>query len=49
MPLLDDLRDAVVEGNAKVAVAKTTEGLAEGIPAGTLLQEGLIAAMTRVS
>jgi 5-methyltetrahydrofolate--homocysteine methyltransferase len=48
MPLLDDLREAVVEGKAKIAVAKTTEGLAEGIPAGTLLQEGLIAAMARV-
>lgn len=48
MPLLDELRDAVVEGQAKVAVAKMTEALAEGIPAGTILQEGLITAMARV-
>ncbi len=48
MPLLDELRQAVVEGKAKIAVARATEGLAEGIPAATLLQEGLIAAMTRV-
>jgi 5-methyltetrahydrofolate--homocysteine methyltransferase len=48
MSLLDELREAVVEGQAKAAVAKVAQGLAEGVPAGTLLQEGLIAALTHV-
>ena len=48
MTLLDELRDAVVDGQAKTAVAKATEGLAEGLPARTILQEGLITAMARV-
>ena len=48
MTLLDDLREAVVAGEAKEAPARVTEGLEAGIPAGTLLQEGLIAAMAQV-
>jgi 5-methyltetrahydrofolate--homocysteine methyltransferase len=48
MTILDELREAVSEGQAKVAVAKVTQGLADGIPAGTLLQDGLIAAMKQV-
>ncbi len=48
MALVDELCEAVVTGQAKGAVAKAAEGLAEGIPAGTLLQEGLIAALARV-
>ena len=48
MAVLEELREAVVEGQAKVAVAKVTQGLAEGIDAGTLLREGLIAAMAKV-
>jgi 5-methyltetrahydrofolate--homocysteine methyltransferase len=48
MPLVDELREAVVIGQAPTAAAKAREGLAEGIPAATLLQDGLIAAMTRV-
>lgn len=48
MAVLEELREAVKDGQAKVAVAKATEGLAQGIPAGTLLQEGLIAAMQEV-
>ncbi len=48
MALLDELHDAVVGGDAKTAVAKATEGLAEGVPARTILQEGLISAMARV-
>ena len=42
------MREAVVDGQAKVAVVRVTEGLEAGIPAGTLLQEGLIAAMKHV-
>src|SRR5664280_189966 len=48
MAVLDDLREAVSEGQAKAAVAAVTTGLAEGIPAGTLLHDGLIAAMKQV-
>jgi 5-methyltetrahydrofolate--homocysteine methyltransferase len=46
--LVDELREAVIAGQAKAAIAKAVEGLAEGIPAGTLLQEGLITALSRV-
>jgi 5-methyltetrahydrofolate--homocysteine methyltransferase len=48
MAILDELREAVVDGQAKVAVAKVEEGLAEGIEAGALLREGLIAGMAQV-
>ena len=48
MSTIDELKEAVSEGQAKVAVAKVTQGLAEGLGAGTLLQEGLIAAMASV-
>jgi 5-methyltetrahydrofolate--homocysteine methyltransferase len=48
MTTIDELREAVVDGQAKVAVAKVGEGLAEGTDAGTLLREGLIAGMAQV-
>jgi 5-methyltetrahydrofolate--homocysteine methyltransferase len=48
MALLEELREAVVDGQAKLAVVKVTEGLDGGIEAGTLLREGLIAAMAQV-
>ncbi len=48
MALLDELREAVVDGQAKLAVAKVIEGLDAGIEAGTLLREGLIEAMAQV-
>jgi 5-methyltetrahydrofolate--homocysteine methyltransferase len=48
MAVLEDLQEAVVEGHAKEAAARVTEGLEARIPAGTLLQEGLIAAMAQV-
>ncbi len=48
MAILDELREAVVDGQAKVAVAKVTEALAEGTEAGTVLREGLIAGMAQV-
>ena len=48
MALLEELRKAVVDGQAKLAVAKVTEGLDAGIEAGPLLREGLIAAMAQV-
>ena len=48
MALIDELRRAVVDGQAKAAVEKMTEGLAQGMPPSTLLQDGLIAAMREV-
>jgi 5-methyltetrahydrofolate--homocysteine methyltransferase len=48
MAVLDELREAVIDGQAKVAVAKATQGLEEGIPAEVLLHDGLIAAMKEV-
>ena len=48
MAVLDELREAVIDGQAKTAVAKAMQGLDEGIPADVLLQDGLIAAMREV-
>ena len=48
MTVLEELRQAVVDGQAKLAVTKVTQGLEEGIPAEVLLQDGLIAAMKEV-
>ncbi len=48
MAVLDELREAVIDGQAKVAVAKATQGLEQGIPAEVLLRDGLIAAMREV-
>jgi 5-methyltetrahydrofolate--homocysteine methyltransferase len=48
MAPIEELREAVVEGQAKDAVAKAEQGLADGVPANDLLQDGLIAAMRRV-
>ncbi len=48
MALIEELREAVVDGQAKLAVAKVTEALEEGIEAGTLLREGLIQGMAQV-
>ena len=48
MAVLDELREAVIDGQAKLAVATATQGLEQGIPAEVLLQDGLIAAMREV-
>jgi len=48
MAVLDELREAIVDGQAKVAVAKATEALAAGTDAGTVLRQGLIAGMAQV-
>jgi methanogenic corrinoid protein MtbC1 len=45
---VEELRGAVADGQAKLAVAKVTEGLDGGVEAGTLLREGLIEAMAQV-
>jgi len=48
MTVLEELRQAVVDGQAKLAVAKLNQGLDENLSAETLLNEGLIAAMKEV-
>jgi 5-methyltetrahydrofolate--homocysteine methyltransferase len=48
MAILEELRAAMVDGQKKQAVAKVSEGLAEGMDAGTLLRDGLIAGMAEV-
>jgi 5-methyltetrahydrofolate--homocysteine methyltransferase len=48
MAVLDELREAVIDGQAKLAVAAATQGLEQGIPAEVLLRDGLIAAMREV-
>jgi 5-methyltetrahydrofolate--homocysteine methyltransferase len=48
MSVLDQLHDAVVEGQAKEAVAHTVQGLADSIPAEKLLEDGLMEAMKDV-
>jgi 5-methyltetrahydrofolate--homocysteine methyltransferase len=48
MAVLDELREAVIDGHAKVAAAKATQGLEQGIPAEVVLRDGLIAAMREV-
>jgi 5-methyltetrahydrofolate--homocysteine methyltransferase len=48
MTVLDELREAVIDGQAKTAVARAEEGLAAGIPADAVLHDGLIAAMREV-
>ena len=48
MAVLDELREAVIDGRAKLAVAAATQGLEQGIPAEVLRRDGLIAAMREV-
>ncbi len=48
MATLDQLREAVVDGQAATAVEQARLGLEKGIPAQTLFDEGLMAAMRRV-
>ncbi len=48
MTTIDELREAIVEGQTKTALAQVNQGLAEGTEAGVLLREGLIAAMAQV-
>ncbi len=48
MTVIDQLRGAVVEGQAREAQAQATLGLEQGISAESLLQDGLMAAMREV-
>ncbi len=48
MSLIEEIRAAVIEGQAKVAVAKVKQGLDEGLAPDVILNEGLITAMRKV-
>ena len=48
MGTIDELREAVIDGQTPAAVEQTRQGLAEGIAAQTLFDDGLMAAMRRV-
>ena len=48
MALLEDIRQAVIDGNAKATVAKVEEGLAAGLDANRILNDALISGMQEV-
>jgi 5-methyltetrahydrofolate--homocysteine methyltransferase len=48
MSLMEEIRQAVIEGQAKAVVPKVEQALAEGISADKILNEGLISAMAEV-
>ncbi len=48
MSLIEEIRQAVIEGQAKAVVPKVEQALADGIPADEILQKGLIDAMAEV-
>jgi 5-methyltetrahydrofolate--homocysteine methyltransferase len=48
MSVIEEIRQAVIDGQGKVTAAKVRQALGEGVQAGTILNEGLIPAMSRV-
>ena len=48
MSLIEEIRQAVIEGQAKVVVPKVEQALSDGVPADQILQKGLIDAMAEV-
>ncbi len=48
MALLEDIRQAVIDGNAKATVQKVEEGLAAGLDANSILNDALISGMQEV-
>ncbi len=48
MALIEEIRESVIQGQAKVAVEKTEKALAEGLSPDTILNQGLISAMSEV-
>jgi 5-methyltetrahydrofolate--homocysteine methyltransferase len=48
MSVIEEIRQAVIEGQAKVAVAKVNQALDEGTAPDVILNDGLIAPMRRV-
>ena len=47
-PVLQEIFDSVLNGQQKVSSVKVTQALAEGIPATTILNESMVAAMGEV-
>ncbi len=47
-PVLQAIYDSILNGQQKVTAAKVTEALAANIPAGTVLNEGMVGAMAEV-
>jgi 5-methyltetrahydrofolate--homocysteine methyltransferase len=45
---IEEIRQAIIDGNVKAAAAKVQQGVNEGILAETLLNDGLITAMRKV-
>jgi 5-methyltetrahydrofolate--homocysteine methyltransferase len=48
MALIEEIRQAVIEGQAKAVVPKVEQALKDGVPADKILNEGLISAMAEV-
>jgi len=48
MSVVNEIYQAVIDGQAKVAVAKVNEALNAGVAPDIILNEGLIAAMRKV-
>jgi 5-methyltetrahydrofolate--homocysteine methyltransferase len=46
--LIEEIRESVINGQAKITVEKTQQALAENAPADVILNEGLISAMSEV-
>ena len=47
-PVLQEIYDSILNGQQKVSSVKVAQALAEGIPATTILNEGMVAAMGEV-
>jgi len=47
-PVLQAIYDSILNGQQKVSSAKVTEALAAGIPAATILNDGMVGAMAEV-
>lgn len=47
-PVLQAIYDSILNGQQKVTSVKVTEALAQGIPAATVLNEGMVGAMAEV-
>jgi 5-methyltetrahydrofolate--homocysteine methyltransferase len=47
-PVLQEIYDSILNGQQKVSSAKVAQALAEGIPATTILNEGMVGAMGEV-
>ncbi len=46
--IIQEIREAVIDGQAKLVVSKVEQALEENVPAGSILNDGLISAMAEV-